>query len=267
MNNPPRRPTLSDQAYRAIKRRIICLAMPPGMPFTEAQLAAELGLSKTPVREALSWLQRDGLVDVEARSGYAVAPVTIKDVRDLFALRVILEGEAVALAACRKLSSQHLAILEPLSSAGYDPNDHETISDFLSVNSQFHATIARLGGNGRLAAALEQVLQQMERLFHLSLAAILRVDVSATNHHGLIAAIESGDPAGARALATANTLASERMVIESLLSSDAILFANIAEVPHTYPTPSGAAHEDGAGRGPAGTRAGLKSEGVRVEHA
>ncbi|HEX8916865.1 MAG TPA: GntR family transcriptional regulator [Chloroflexota bacterium] len=225
-----RRPTLSEQAYRTIKRKIICLDMPPSMPFTEAQLATELGLSKTPVREALSWLQRDGLVDMAARSRYSVAPVTLKDVRDLFDLRVLLEGEAVALAAGRGAGAPDLIALERLSQAAYDPGDHSSIGDFLSVNTQFHVTIARLGGNGRLAAALQQVLQQMERLFHLSLAAIERVEVNERGHQQLLRAVKRGDPESARQTATANTRASEMMVIESLLSSEAILTANITAV-------------------------------------
>lgn len=231
MNRVTRRPTLSEQAYQTIKRRIICLTMAPGTPVTEAQLAAELGLSKTPVREALSWLQRDGLVDVEARSRYSVAPVTLNDVRDLYALRALLEGEAVALAASQTLSAPQIERLGELSHATYDPHDHESIAEFLSVNTRFHATVAHLGGNTRLATALEQVLQQMERLFHLTLAVIVRNEDNERSHTELISVIRAGNPEAARAMATTNTRSSEGMVIESLLCSEAILTVNVYDVP------------------------------------
>ena len=253
MNGRTRRPTLSEQAYQTIKRRIICLNMAPGTPFTEAQLAGDLGLSKTPVREALSWLQRDGLVDVEARSRYNVAPVTLKDVRDLYALRVLLEGEAIALAASQTLSAVQFETLEYVSRATYDPHDHESIANFLSANTLFHATVARFGGNIRLTTALEQVLQQMERVFHLTLAVIVRNEDNARSHTELIAAIKEGNPAAARLMATTNTRSSEGMVVESLMCSEAIQSANVAEVPtwlrQVLPAPvavtgstSGAAH-------------------------
>lgn len=234
MTTDTRRPTLSEQAYRAIKRRIICLDMAPGMPFTEAQLAVDLDLSKTPVREALSWLQRDGLVHVEARSRYTVAPITLKDVRDLFSLRVLLEGEAVAQAAGQMPDAAQIDELDHLCRATYDPYDHDSITDFLEVNTRFHVTVARLGGNKRLAAALERELRQMERLFHLSLAAIVRNEDNERSHTELIGAITRGDSDAAREMATAKTRASERMVIESLLSSDAILLTNITEVPAKF---------------------------------
>jgi DNA-binding GntR family transcriptional regulator len=78
------RPTRTEDAYLMIKRRIICLSMAPGTPFTEAQPGGELQFSKTPVREALGRLQRGGLVELTSRSRYRVAPVTLKDVRELF---------------------------------------------------------------------------------------------------------------------------------------------------------------------------------------
>lgn len=231
MNETTHRPTLSEQAYRVIKQRIIRLEMAPGAPFTEAYLAEYLGLSKTPVREALSWLQRDGLVNVEARSRYIVAPVTLKDVRDLYALRVLLEGEAVALATSHTLNAADLESLEQLSCATYDPHDHESIARFLSINTRFHARVARFGGNMRLAMALEQVLHQMERLFHLTLAVIVRNEDNARSHGELISVIRQGEPEVARTVASAAARSSEKMVMESLMCSDAVLSANLAEVP------------------------------------
>src|SRR5262249_37093509 len=96
------RPTelsLTDRAYKVITTRLIELKMPPGVTFTEAALASDLGISKTPVREALGRLRLEGLVEVAARSGYRVTPVTLKDAHDLFAVRLILETEAASLAA------------------------------------------------------------------------------------------------------------------------------------------------------------------------
>jgi DNA-binding GntR family transcriptional regulator len=222
------RRTLNEEAYQSIKRRIICLDMPPGMPFTEGQLAAELGLSKTPVREALGWLQREGLVELPARRRYRVAPVTLCDVRDWFSLRMILENEAVRLAASQGVETLELQVLVELSKIGYDPGDPASITAFLGANTRFHATIARAGGNRRLVAMLEQVLDQMERLHYMGLALMSRSDENVREHQDLVRAIMHSDADRAREVATAHTRASQIMVIDSLMSSKELLSTNLA---------------------------------------
>lgn len=227
---PARRPTLTEEAYQTIKRRIINLDLLPGMPFTEVQLAMELSLSKTPVREALGWLQREGLVELSVRSRYRVAPVTLKDVRDLFSLRLLLDGEAASLAASHMTDAAQLQALEELSQIGYDPRDHASIAQFLSVNTRFHTMIARAGGNNRLAAALEQVIDQMERLFHMGLALTSRAEENVREHQQLVRAIMRGDAEQARDVAIAHTRASQTMVIDSLLSSEELLSTNVTTI-------------------------------------
>ena len=71
------------QAYRAIRRQIIDLTLPPGSSFTEGSLAQQWRTSKTPVREALARLRRDGLVTALPRAGYVVSPITLQDTDDL----------------------------------------------------------------------------------------------------------------------------------------------------------------------------------------
>jgi DNA-binding GntR family transcriptional regulator len=234
--SPLRRPTLTEEAYTAIKRRIICLALPPGAPFTEARLAAELSLSKTPVREALARLHREGFVDVTARSGYSVAPVTLKDVRDLFALRILLEGEAARLAASAAPDPGQLRLLEEAARTSYDPNDSDSIARFLRANTEFHTAVARVAKNERLVGVLEQVLDQMERVFHLGLSRTTSGDENVRDHQQLVKAILRGDCELARRTATAHIRSSQSMVIDALLSSDALLSTNVPATPHTRPS-------------------------------
>ncbi len=220
--------TLNEQAYLTIKRRIICLDMPPGMPFTEGQLAAELSLSKTPVREALGWLQREGLVELPARRRYRVAPVTLNDVRDWFSLRIILEDEAARLAASQGMETAQLQALTELSKIGYNPRDPASISEFLAANTRFHAIVARATGNRHLAAVLEQVLDQMERLHYMGLMLMSRSDENVREHQEIVRAIVHGDADLAREAVNAHTRASQVMVIESLLSSEELLSTNLS---------------------------------------
>lgn len=231
------RSSRTEDAYGAIKRRIITLDIPPGGTFTEGKLAADLGLSKTPVREALSRLEREGLVQITARSGYCATPVTIKDARDLMALRALLEADAAAQAAARGANAELLARLDELCRISYDPNDARTIERFLRANTEFHTTVARAGGNDRVAAVLEQVLHQLERLFHLGLAFTARKSEMVHEHRGLLEAIVARDPAAAREVALDQAHASERMILDALLSSPSVLEAHVSiTAPEANPT-------------------------------
>jgi DNA-binding GntR family transcriptional regulator len=220
-------PTRTRQAYDAIKRRVIELELAPGAPFTEGELAGELGLSKTPVREALARLRQEGLVEAVARSGYRVTPVTVKQARDLFQLRSLLEGEAAAIAAERGVDLGVLQKLEKLVTTSYDRKDRKSINKFLQANTRFHVSLATLGGNEALAAMLQQVLEQLERLFHLGLALRSRGDEMVHEHRELLAAVKAGDPELARKVAVEQASTAQLMVLDALLSSDAVQSTNI----------------------------------------
>ncbi len=229
------RRTLNEKAYHTIKRRIIGLEMPPGMPFTEAQLADDLALSKTPVREALRWLQREGLVELPTQRRYRVTPVTLNDVRDWFSLRILLEGEAARLAASLGTDAVQLHTLMELSTIGYDPKDRESITQFVEANTRFHAIIATASRNRRLTSTLEQVLDQTERLYHMGLARTSRSDANVQEHQDLVRAIMQGDADLAREVMVAHARASQTMVIDSLLSSQELLSTHLTSPWSTVP--------------------------------
>lgn len=219
--------TRSFEVYTEVKRRILDLRMPPGSAFTEGELVADLKVSKTPIREALARLRQEGLVDAMARSGYVVTPVTVKDARDLMGLRTLLEGEAAALAATRGTDLARLKELEELCRTSYKPKDRKSIVRFLAANYNFHMAIGQLSGNARLIDALQQVLEQLERVMHLGLTATSRADEIVHEHTELVSAILSGDPDKARDVAVSQSHTSQRMVIEALLSSDIVMSTNI----------------------------------------
>jgi DNA-binding GntR family transcriptional regulator len=92
-------PSLKDRAYAAIKDAILTLKLEPGAPLVESDLATSLGISKTPVRDALQELEREGFVTRVPFSGTYVTEVTAKDITEIFQLRAVLEGLAAHLAA------------------------------------------------------------------------------------------------------------------------------------------------------------------------
>lgn len=157
------------EAYRAIKRQIIDLTLPPGSRFTESSLAQQWNISKTPVREALARLRRDGLVTALPRAGYVVSPITIVDTDDLCALRTVLSSEAAAVAARRGIDASVLERLGQLSAvpgalAAGDVDQHEAMRAAI----EFEALIANASGNNRLAKLVVEVLDELERVLRMA---------------------------------------------------------------------------------------------------
>lgn len=219
--------TRTDEAYVEIKRRILDLEMAPGTSFTEGALAADLGLSKTPIREALGRLRQERLVDAVARSGYQVVPVTLKDARGLLQVRGVLEAEAAALAAQQGVDIDALLQLDELCRQEYDPDDPDSILGFVRANARLHVALARMGGNETLAAMLEDVLERLHRPFFFGLRHSPRDDQAAEEHLRLLDAVKAGDVPTARKLAAAHARGAQRMVIDGLLASPALQSTNL----------------------------------------
>ncbi|MET3953703.1 DNA-binding GntR family transcriptional regulator [Rhodococcus sp. OAS809] len=166
---PVKGSTLMDQAYHRLKRDIIELRRPPGHQFTEHEVATAWGLSKTPVREALARLHRDGLVAPFARSGYVVAPVTLEDVANLCDMRTLLQGEAAARCAQVGLAAERRdRLLELCSDEQYGQLAGPHMSKRLRFNFEFESIIANGSRNERLAAAIAKIFDEIERIARIT---------------------------------------------------------------------------------------------------
>ncbi len=159
---------LSDQAYERIRKDILTCRLAPGTQIVQSQLAGQHQTGMTPVREALQRLAHEGLVTPVPRSGYVVSPVTFTGIRELFELRSILETAAVRLAALRATDDQLRQIYDKADFT-YRYNDWEDYTRFLSLNADFHCSIAALSGNQRLTETLSRLLDELMRVFHLGL--------------------------------------------------------------------------------------------------
>ena len=157
-----------DAAFKTLRREIVSCRIRPGATLSEPEVMAKFDLGKATCRVALQRLAASGLVQAIPRQGYRVAPVTLKDVEELFALRLQLEPLAARLAAetggcdiarleqfeemCRKHPSQDIG---------------DQIDYFLEANRGFHMTIAEGAGNGRLCTVLDGIYDEMGRLVSL----------------------------------------------------------------------------------------------------
>jgi DNA-binding GntR family transcriptional regulator len=210
--------TLTSKVYAEIKRDLVRCLMRPGEALHEADLAARFKVSKTPVREALNQLAREGYLDVEPRRGYVVSPISLKDVQDVFQLRLMVEPAAAGLAAERG-DEEILPTLQRLSRIEYRHGDPESYAAFLSANREFHTAVARATGNHRLASFVERLLEEMERFFHLGLDIRDSSEEMVHEHQELVDAIVGGDGKAAEDFMHKALITSRKRVIEAILES------------------------------------------------
>ncbi len=143
-----------------LRNEVLSGRLPPGTILNERELAKQLGVSKTPVRESLSLLDHEGLIVTLPRKGYFVSPITVQDVHNFFGLRLILECAAAEMAAAKVTDEQ----IEQLASLVPDRSPSDSMSQRLERNLDFHCLIAELSGNERLAALIRRLLLEMARV-------------------------------------------------------------------------------------------------------
>jgi DNA-binding GntR family transcriptional regulator len=229
-----------------LKRRIVMIEIEPGSPLRETDVAASLGSGKTPVREALLRLSLEGLVRVRSRSGYTVAPVTLKSARDVCELRALLEGEAAHRAAsARGGAIEELGAVDAAGRRAIAEHDRadvvrhvELLNTWLGAERAFHLALARASGNDLLARTLAGLLEGFARLCYLASALGSDSGLAAYDHAALVAAVSAGKPSEARALAVEEVRTAEALLIQALLSSESISTANVDPTPgarvHTF---------------------------------
>ena len=159
-------PTKKEQVYERIHRAIITGELKPGEILNEAEIAAQFESGKTPTREALLLLIHEGFLDSLPRVGYIVSKPTMQDILETFHLRIILEVEAIGLAA-ERLSPEDIRRLqennqeEEKLTVSTNPTNKAAAS---ALNRDFHLPLARLSGNARLATLIQQLVDDMERM-------------------------------------------------------------------------------------------------------
>lgn len=186
--------SLKDKAYEAIKEAILSLRLEPGAPLVEADLAQQLGISKTPVREALQELEREGFVSRILFKGTYVTEVTMKDLAEVFQLRAVLEGLATRLAT-PLFSLQELdQIAQNLtaSEAALDKGDRARCSE---LGKCLHDAIINKADNQRLVLIIRNLDDHVQRFRALSDQIAGRLHKSVQEHRRILAALRQRDPA------------------------------------------------------------------------
>lgn len=207
-----------NQAYDLLRREIVSCRILPGTRFTEAELMDKFELGKASCRIALQRLTQGGFVSSIPRHGYLVTPITVKDVDEVFALRLALEPMA-ARAATGRVDREQLLRLEKACRVRIPVDIGNQIDFFLEANRSFHMAIAEAAGNQRLSRTLSGLLDEMTRLVALGFG-VQRVRPNIENDHNLlIDHLVAGDADAAEFVARRHVETFRDMVIEKVIES------------------------------------------------
>jgi len=206
---------LRELVLEAIREAIITGTLKPGERLMELQLAEELGVSRTPVREAIRKLELEGFIVMVPRKGAYVADLTFKDIADVFEIRAALEGLAAGLAA-ERITDDELENMERLLVEKAEAIAEKDIEKLVAADTKFHDALYRASRNQRLSNIISNLREQIQRFRTTSLSYPGRSRRSLEEHRSIVEAIQSRDVQSARQAAQEHIENAENSMIESI---------------------------------------------------
>lgn len=209
--------SLRERVYRALRDALVAGELAPGERLRDQELAARLGVSRTPVREALQRLEDEGLVETAPRALTRVAPLDAVAARESFpvvaALHALGARHGVARLSAADIAEMRAANEELAGAiAALDP---ATVRCAIAADDRFHGVLLRAAGNGEITRALERLTPKVRRLEYAQFGS-LAGRKSVQQHNAIIAACERGDSDLAARLVEENWLALGQLIAASL---------------------------------------------------
>lgn len=183
----------SSEAYERLKKDIRQNVLPPGYQDTEPEYAARLGMSRTPVREALIRLEADGLVQLIPRRGARVLPVNLEDMEDIYEILTALEPAAAAKLARTRPSADALAPLRDAYLAMEAALERDDLDGWADADDLFHRRLLELHGNKRLLDFVGTLFDQAHRARIITLHMRDKPIKSTREHKDILEALEAGE--------------------------------------------------------------------------
>ena len=203
---------IAERAYAELRSRIVTLRLPPGTLLREDELMRELGIGRTPLREAVKRLALENLVAVQPRSGTFVTGVDAADISHISEVRAELEAQAAELAARRmepELRERAQAMLERVR----DPERAAVTDELMQLDESIHRLIWDGSHNPYLIETLERYFQLSLRVWYVVLDRVPSLGASVVDQAHLLEAILDRDPVRARSLMREHVLAFEREIM------------------------------------------------------
>jgi len=195
----PEHSTLKDRVAATLRKAILYGGIKPGQQLKQENIASQLGISRMPVREALTQLENEGLIKNIPYKGCTVCTFTAEDIKEIYQVRKVLEGYATELATLN-MTAADIAKLEDLMAQLKQCIDDDDIDSYAAWDQQFHNTIFEKAANKRLY----QIIQNIWKSFPMYLAYSIpqRIRRSYEEQSRILDAIRSGDSGKAAQLAS-----------------------------------------------------------------
>jgi DNA-binding GntR family transcriptional regulator len=204
------------RAYAELRRMVLDNALQAGAQMLEQEAAARLGMSRTPVREAMQRLARDGMVEIRPRHGMRVLPISADDMAEIYDLLYGLESTAAEIVAERGASAEGLAALDGAVGAMDAALKRDDLRGWAQADERFHLALVELTGNRRLIEAVATYWDQAHRVRVATLGLRPRPTRSNDDHRALVDAIRARDAKRAREIHSEHRKRSGIMLVELL---------------------------------------------------
>jgi DNA-binding GntR family transcriptional regulator len=184
---------VTDWVYEELKSAIVDLRLAPGDPLREASLADQLGVSKTPIREALTRLEQEGLVETTSFKGAVVTAYSRRDLLEIYELRELLEN-AAARTAAESMADADRDRLDRICRESRKLKKSRDAAGLAALISAFDDVLFEQVRNSRIRALIENLRAHLTRIGHLTAEIPGRIEASVDEHEKIVQAIAARDP-------------------------------------------------------------------------
>jgi DNA-binding GntR family transcriptional regulator len=184
---------LAEQAYVTLRDAILSHELHPGARLSVPVVAEQLGISRSPAREAIARIAHEGLALVTPHRGAVVADVEPVDLVEIYQLREVLEGLACRVAATA-MTAERAAALAAILDQHTVAVEHDNAQRHYDLDARFHAVIREIAGSSRLSASLEMLQGQIRLAMHTTRHSPGGMAQALAEHRLILAALESGNP-------------------------------------------------------------------------
>jgi len=207
------RKSLGEHVFESLKHSIVRGKISSGEWLVESHIAETLGISRTPVREAIHKLEREGLIERQPRGGFTVLGLERDDIEETFGIRSVLEGYAARLAAV-KHAAQELEDLENKIDEFQNALDRKKMNLLPAINTEFHDLLYRLSKSPKLINMINGLRDQIYRYRQMILKERKFASTSNLDHKKMLKYIRKRDAEGAERLVRDHILRGQEMVLK-----------------------------------------------------
>jgi len=229
---------LTDWVYEELKRAILDLRIRPGEPLRETAIAERLGTSKTPVREALAWLEMDGLVETEVFKGAIASTYSLRDLNEIYELRLLLEIQAARQAA-ESMGDDVRRRLRTIADESRSALRHSHNLRLAQLIDEFDSILFENLENRRIQVLIANLRDHLIRIGHLTQAIPGRMEASVEEHDEIIQAIVERDVEKTEATMRAHILSVKADQLAALEAEDLAGDSDqaVGSLPHHFHPP------------------------------